>query len=108
CSWVRCCWRWVTRSSCSGSTVACPRWAPRRPRAPPTPTTIPRSRGMRRIGTALILASVVLLEGCITLGPDYQEPDVGWLKTWQSDLYGQIDNADRQTNVDLNFWWEAF
>jgi len=63
---------------------------------------------MRRVGTALILASVVLLEGCITLGPDYQEPEVGWLKTWQSDLYGQIDNADRQTNVDLHFWWEAF
>jgi NodT family efflux transporter outer membrane factor (OMF) lipoprotein len=63
---------------------------------------------MRRVGTALILASVVLLEGCVTLGPDYQEPEVGWLKTWQSDLYGQLGNADQQTQVDLRFWWQAF
>jgi len=63
---------------------------------------------MRRIGTALVLASVVLLEGCVTLGPDYQEPEVGWLKSWQSDLYGQLGNADQQTQVDLRFWWQAF
>ena len=63
---------------------------------------------MRRVGTALILASVVLLEGCVALGPDYQEPEVGWLKTWQSDLYGQLGNTDQQTQVDLRFWWQAF
>lgn len=63
---------------------------------------------MRRLGTALILASAVLLEGCITVGPDYHEPEVGWLKSWHSDLYGQLENADRQTQVDLRFWWHAF
>lgn len=56
----------------------------------------------------LMLASVVLLQGCVTLGPDYQEPEVGWLQSWHSDLYGQLGNADQQTQVDLHFWWRAF
>jgi NodT family efflux transporter outer membrane factor (OMF) lipoprotein len=50
----------------------------------------------------------MLLGACTTLGPDYAEPEVAWLKTWQSDLYGQVDNAQTQTQVDLRFWWQAF
>jgi outer membrane protein TolC len=61
---------------------------------------------MRRVATVCILASV--LAGCTTLGPDYVEPEVTWLKSWQSDLYGELGDANRQTNVDLHFWWEAF
>jgi NodT family efflux transporter outer membrane factor (OMF) lipoprotein len=62
----------------------------------------------RHFGTVCVIASAALLAGCTTLGPDYVEPDVGWLKSWQSDLYGQLDDAHRQTQVDLRFWWHAF
>ncbi|AXK72403.1 TolC family protein [Lysobacter sp. TY2-98] len=50
----------------------------------------------------------MLLASCATLGPDYKEPDVAWLKDWQSDLYGLSGSPDQQTQVDLRFWWKAF
>ena len=50
----------------------------------------------------------MLLGGCITVGPDYQEPEVAWLKDWHTDLYGQIEDTHQQTQVDLRFWWHAF
>src|SRR5688572_27359287 len=62
----------------------------------------------RRIGTACVLATAMLLNACTTLGPDYKEPEVAWLKAWQSDLYGQLDSPEQQTQVDLRFWWQAF
>ena len=50
----------------------------------------------------------MLLSACTTLGPDYKEPEVAWLKAWQSDLYGQLESPEQQTQVDLRFWWHAF
>lgn len=63
---------------------------------------------VRSIGHACVISAATLLAGCVTLGPDYEEPDVAWLATWQSDLYGQVDDASQQTQVDLRFWWRAF
>src|SRR5215217_7026870 len=51
---------------------------------------------------------VLMLNACTTLGPDFEEPDVAWLNAWQSDLYGQMGNAEQQTEVDLRFWWRLF
>lgn len=65
-------------------------------------------RQARSIGTAFVLATAVLLNACTTLGPDYKEPEVTWLKAWQSDLYGQLESPEQQTQVDLRFWWHAF
>ena len=31
---------------------------------------------------------------CVTVGPDYEEPDVAWLHEWQSDLYGQVGQPE--------------
>ncbi|MEM9620343.1 MAG: TolC family protein [Pseudomonadota bacterium] len=50
----------------------------------------------------------LLLAGCTTLGPDYQEPEVAWLGDWQTDLYGQIADTEQQTSQDLSFWWRLF
>ena len=33
---------------------------------------------------------------------------MAWLKEWQSDLYGQLESPEQQTQVDLRFWWHAF
>lgn len=50
---------------------------------------------------------VLCLGGCITLGPDYNEPEVAWLQDWQPDLYGQVSPAEaRETH--LQFWWQQF
>ena len=57
---------------------------------------------------AWCVAAALLLPGCVTLGPDYQEPQIDWLHSWQSDLYGQAGDAAQQTQVDLRFWWQAF
>jgi NodT family efflux transporter outer membrane factor (OMF) lipoprotein len=57
----------------------------------------------------LILAVGVLsLTACTTLGPDYQEPDVAWLKDWQPSAYGLSADQSAQKQVDLRFWWKTF
>lgn len=50
----------------------------------------------------------VMLGGCVTLGPDYQEPDVSWLQDWQTDLYGQVASQSETADADLTFWWQVF
>jgi NodT family efflux transporter outer membrane factor (OMF) lipoprotein len=53
-----------------------------------------------------LLCTVLLLGACTTLGPDYREPDVAWLRDWQPDLYGE---AGEPASVDdLGFWWSVF
>lgn len=67
------------------------------------------ARSMRCIVGASVLASAALLCGCVTLGPDYEEPQAAWLQDWQSDLYGQVvQDPAHQAQVDLRFWWKAF
>ena len=65
-------------------------------------------RSPRCIVEAAVFAVTTALCGCVTLGPDYEEPQVAWLQDWQSDLYGQVQAPPRQAQVDLRFWWEAF
>ena len=63
---------------------------------------LPAPRFRRRL--ALIGVSLALA-ACTTLGPDYREPDVEWLATWQptSPLPTRTGKA-----VDHAFWWELF
>ena len=51
---------------------------------------------------------VLSLNACVTVGPDFEEPDVAWLSDWQSDLYGQIGQPQQQTRTDLRFWTQLF
>ncbi|MFK8040778.1 efflux transporter outer membrane subunit [Congregibacter sp.] len=55
----------------------------------------------------VFLAGVVLV-GCTTLGPDYQEPELSWLVEWQPDLYGQLDTTAAATDSELTEWWRRF
>jgi hypothetical protein len=41
-----------------------------------------------------IVAIGVSLNACTTLGPDYEEPEVSWLDTWETDLYGRVVAPD--------------
>jgi NodT family efflux transporter outer membrane factor (OMF) lipoprotein len=61
-----------------------------------------------RLRVALLLTATVLLQACTTLGPDYREPDIGWLQAWQPDLYGQRDADGIRSRVDPGFWWQSF
>jgi len=68
----------------------------------------------------LIVPAVLLLAGCVTVGPDFEEPEVAWLADWQTDLYGlatasgggsRADGSsagDSKQAVDLQFWWQTF
>jgi NodT family efflux transporter outer membrane factor (OMF) lipoprotein len=57
---------------------------------------------------AACLSAALALSACVTVGPDYQEPDVAWLNDWHSDLYGQIGQPEQQTQTDLRFWTQLF
>ena len=60
---------------------------------------------LSRVLAALVIG---LLGGCVTLGPDYEEPDVAWLEDWQTDLYGQVASESERSQADLSFWWQLF
>ena len=63
---------------------------------------------VRRTATPVVFVMVLMLTGCTTLGPDYEEPEVEWLSNWQSDLYGQVGHPEQQTEFDVRFWWRVF
>ncbi len=45
---------------------------------------------------------------CTTVGPDFEEPEVAWLSDWQSDLYDPLGDQQKQSDIDLRFWWHLF
>jgi NodT family efflux transporter outer membrane factor (OMF) lipoprotein len=67
-----------------------------------------------------MVSAALLLAGCVTVGPDFEEPEVAWLQDWQTDLYGlaKSPDTDRAADesstgesaqpVDLQFWWQVF
>ena len=58
-------------------------------------------------GLALVSGISTLL-ACTTLGPDYNEPDVTWLKDWQPSAYGARADQPSAKQEDLRFWWQLF
>ena len=62
---------------------------------------------MRITKTISLALSLLVLQACTNLGPDYEEPSVEWLDTWETDLYGQAQ-ANTVKEEDLAFWWQAF
>ena len=58
--------------------------------------------------TAILLGSLVCLNACTTVGPDYKEPGVSWLVDWQTELYGQVMAPEQRAEADLDFWWQIF
>jgi NodT family efflux transporter outer membrane factor (OMF) lipoprotein len=80
---------------------------------------------LRSLGVSYL---ALILVACTTVGPDFEEPDVEWVKEWQSEHYavlsdsrqsdsrqsdsGQSDsgqsNSAERTDVDLRFWWQVF
>ncbi len=63
------------------------------------------------------LLGLVLLTGCTTLGPDYKTPKIAWLDQWYSELYGEAESNNLDTDPgeaksavlsDLQFWWTLF
>lgn len=63
---------------------------------------------VNRVAGPLVLMAALTLNACVTVGPDFQEPDVAWLNDWQSDLYGQIGRPEQQAQTDLRFWTQLF
>jgi NodT family efflux transporter outer membrane factor (OMF) lipoprotein len=69
---------------------------------------IPCGRGPVRVVRLVLVWGALVLQGCTTLGPDFEEPGVAWLAAWQPDLYGQIEAPGQQAATDLRFWWRVF
>ncbi|MCG6860654.1 MAG: TolC family protein [Chromatiaceae bacterium] len=70
-------------------------------RSPPKPRSV-------RLSASVLVWCVLTLNGCTTLGPDFEEPEVKWLSRWQPDLYGQVVDPGKQGATDLRFWWRLF
>ena len=60
---------------------------------------------MRTLKLLAASLALIVLSACTVLGPDYQEPDINWLKQWQPST-----SADKTTNqaLDTDFWWKIF
>lgn len=63
------------------------------------------THGLVRLVTVGVLLA---LSACITLGPDYEEPDAEWVGEWQTNLYGQVGSPEQQPEPGLHFWWHEF
>lgn len=63
---------------------------------------------VKSIARSFVITATLMLPACVTVGPDYQEPEVDWLKDWNTDLYGQIGQAAEQNRSDLRFWTRLF
>jgi NodT family efflux transporter outer membrane factor (OMF) lipoprotein len=50
----------------------------------------------------------MLTAACTTLGPDYAEPEAEWLQEWQTDLYGEVGDAEKRSSLDVQNWWLRF
>ena len=62
-----------------------------------------------------MLFALSTLASCTVLGPDYEEPEVDWLREWQPSVYGLSDaNPDddkrqaKKKQIDTQFWWHLF
>ena len=53
----------------------------------------------------VLICGALTLSACTTLGPDYREPEVAWLKDWQPSLYGL---REEKGEAELRFWWQVF
>jgi NodT family efflux transporter outer membrane factor (OMF) lipoprotein len=62
----------------------------------------------KSVARSFVAVMVLALNACVTVGPDFEAPDVAWLNDWQSDLYGQIGQPEQQTRTDLRFWTQLF
>ncbi len=69
------------------------------------PRMLPGSKKPMR--TALLCAALIL-NGCTTLGPVFQAPEVAWLDDWKTSLHGQLGTQQAQFELDLRFWWRLF
>lgn len=67
-----------------------------------------KTDGENCISGWVALVAALALSACVTVGPDFQEPDVAWLDEWQTDLYGQIGKPEEQARTDLRFWTQIF
>ncbi len=56
----------------------------------------------------IMLCALPVLHACTMLGPDYREPEVGWLSDWQTDLYGQFAAPGDAPGSELQTWWRLF
>jgi NodT family efflux transporter outer membrane factor (OMF) lipoprotein len=63
---------------------------------------------LKRIAGSGLVVAVLTLPACVTVGPDFEEPDVAWLSEWQTDLYGQVGQPGQQAQTDLRFWTQLF
>lgn len=62
---------------------------------------------LNKLGRKLTpLIAISTLSACTVVGPDYKEPDINWLQSWQPSSYGKTPAAKQQ--LDLGFWWKVF
>jgi len=55
-----------------------------------------------------LLPLTFVLGGCTTLGPDYQEPEISWLKDWSTELYDKVPSTEQVQETSLSTWWHLF
>ena len=55
-----------------------------------------------------IVPLIVMLDACTTLGPEFEKPEISWLDTWETDLYGRVVATEEPVDPQLHQWWSIF
>ena len=56
----------------------------------------------------IVSLGLLMLAACTNLGPDYQEPEVSWLDSWETDMYGRITTPEAPVDTRIQQWWLIF
>jgi NodT family efflux transporter outer membrane factor (OMF) lipoprotein len=51
---------------------------------------------------------MLAVSACTTVGPDYQAPEVEWLKHWRPSAPAERTTPEAWNETDLRFWWTLF
>ena len=62
-------------------------------------------KAYRRIAAISVATTLVLIAGCVTVGPDYRRPELKTPDAWTQAIAGSVDTADQP---GLQRWWSLF
>ncbi|MGD9332769.1 MAG: hypothetical protein PVJ53_15765, partial [Desulfobacterales bacterium] len=71
---------------------------------PPDTPSCPRRGWAGLLTTVMIIGAALLLQSCVSVGPDYEVPDLSAPDMWQAQLVQGVSTGE----TPLETWWRVF
>lgn len=68
-----------------------------------------KSKRQDMVGLMFVLGSVIMFQGCASIGPEYQKPDIELPSQWKASPNIEMwQSAQPQDEIDKGAWWKEF